>query len=97
MKIRKNGKVVRLSESDLQRIVKRTLKEETESCKKEDSMPSRERPMCKEVGVECLGGEVYLVEDNMAFILWRDKESNCPKMCRMPSRKRLQSQSNKIN
>jgi len=27
MKIRKNGKVVRLSESDLQRIVKRTLNE----------------------------------------------------------------------
>ena len=28
MKIRKNGKVVRLTESDLQRIVKRTLNEE---------------------------------------------------------------------
>jgi hypothetical protein len=81
MKIRKNGKVVRLSESDLQRIVKRTLKEETESCKKEDSMPSRERPMCKEVGVN--EGQVYLVEDNIAFILWRDKES-CPRMCRIP-------------
>jgi len=30
MKIRKNGKVVRLTESDLQRIVKRTLNEDEE-------------------------------------------------------------------
>lgn len=29
MKIRKNGKVIRLTESDLQRIVKRTLSEGT--------------------------------------------------------------------
>ncbi len=83
MKIKKNGKVIRLTESDLKRIVKRTLKEETESCKKEDSMPSRERPMCKEVGIN--EGQAVLVQDNNTFILWRDEESNCPRMCRIPS------------
>ena len=31
MKIKKNGKVVKLTESDLQRIVKRVLKENTQS------------------------------------------------------------------
>lgn len=41
MKIRKNGKVVRLTESDLQRIVKRTLNEEEEG----GYRPCRERDM----------------------------------------------------
>ncbi len=39
MKIRKNGKVVRLTESDLQRIVKRTLNENEEGyrrCRERD-------------------------------------------------------------
>ncbi len=48
MKIRKNGKVVRLTESDLQRIVKRTLNEE------EDDLaglkPCRENDLDKIVG-----------------------------------------------
>ena len=82
MKIKKNGKVIRLTESDLKKIVKRTLKEETESCKKEDSMPSRERPTCKKVGIN--EGQAVLVKDNDIFILWRDEESNCPHMCRIP-------------
>jgi len=46
-------------------------------------MPSRERPMCKEVGIN--EGQAVLVQDNNTFILWRDEESNCPRMCRIPS------------
>ena len=45
MKIKKNGKVIRLNESDLKRIVKRTLNEEDSVSQKEyTSLPS-----CKEV------------------------------------------------
>jgi len=41
MKIKKNGRVISLSESDLQRIVKRTLNEE-------DSAKTSSLPSCKE-------------------------------------------------
>mgnify|MGYP001215101229 CR=1 FL=1 len=45
MKIKKNGRVISLSESDLQRIVKRTLNEEDSVSQKE----YRSLPSCKEV------------------------------------------------
>ena len=60
MKIKKNGKVIKLTESDLQRIVKRVLNEDNEKdvsktlkCCRDARLPDSQIPKsCKEGNVE---------------------------------------------
>jgi len=57
MKIKKNGKVITLSESDLKKIVKRTLLKENN----EDSFCNELIELCEKYGMSCDCDEVIKV------------------------------------
>ena len=69
-------KVIKLSESDLTRIVKRVIKE-NEMCVADK--PDSSRPLCSEVNVD--SGNLLAMGDQ-AFLQYKD-EANCPKLCKV--------------
>jgi hypothetical protein len=72
-------RIVRLTESDLTRIVRRVIKEdETEGCKKPTTSG---RPDCKDVEkAKTIGGKIISIDDSV-FMMYKD-EGNCPTYCK---------------
>ena len=64
MKIKKNGKVIRLTESDLKRIVKRTLNEQMTDKHEMGDFCAELELLCQKYGISCDCGEVIKVMDN---------------------------------
>ena len=72
-------KIVRLTELDLSRIVRRVIKEDGEMCSSKDQKPSKERPLCSSENIS--SGPIISLDDIM-FIYYKD-DHNCPKLCRV--------------
>ncbi len=71
MKIKKNGKIITLSESDLKRIVGVVLKEENENDPKEDLAKC-----CKDAGIKppmsCVSGDVEKCMEELGKMVMSD-------------------------